>query len=262
MTRSMVGQPSASALSVAAFNSTMLPPRWPPSAVMTTLAPASSMRSLSDSAENPPNTTEWIAPMRAHACIAITASRNERHVDDDAIAALHALRLERVGKRAHLSVQLAIAQAPRVSRLAFEDDRRLVATIIEMHVETIERDVELPIGEPAIVGGAGLIQSHRERLVPRQFLSRQIRPESGMIRRGPAIQVLAIGGLDASFGGESRRRWKAALFKEHRLDVLAGHQVSQRWMRACSGLERGKCASRYSIWSASTRRPLRKMYSA
>src|SRR6185437_8543481 len=39
-------------------------------------------------------------------------------------------------------------------------------------------------------------------------------------------------------------------------------QDSQRWMRSCSGLDRGKCASRYSIWSASTRRPLRKMYSA
>ena len=31
----------------------------------------------------------------------------------------------------------------------------------------------------------------------------------------------------------------------------------KRWMRACSGLVRGKCASRYSIWSASTRRPFR-----
>ena len=50
------------------------PPRQPPSAVMTSLAPASSMRSLTAFAENPPNTTEWIAPMRAQACIAITAS--------------------------------------------------------------------------------------------------------------------------------------------------------------------------------------------
>ena len=39
-------------------------------------------------------------------------------------------------------------------------------------------------------------------------------------------------------------------------------QLSQRWMRSCSGLWRGKCASRYSIWSARTRRPFRKMYSA
>ena len=32
------------------------------------------MRSRSDSGENPPNTTEWIAPMRAQASMAITAS--------------------------------------------------------------------------------------------------------------------------------------------------------------------------------------------
>ena len=51
-----------------------MPPRQPPSAVMTTRAPASSMRSRSDIAEKPPNTTEWIAPMRAQACMAITAS--------------------------------------------------------------------------------------------------------------------------------------------------------------------------------------------
>ena len=32
------------------------------------------MRSLSDSAEKPPNTTEWMAPMRAQACMATMAS--------------------------------------------------------------------------------------------------------------------------------------------------------------------------------------------
>ena len=36
-----------------------------------------------------------------------------------------------------------------------------------------------------------------------------------------------------------------------------GRHCLKRWMRACSGLVRGKCASRYSIWSASTRRPFR-----
>ena len=37
-------------------------------------APASSMRSLRDLAEKPPNTTECTAPMRAQACMAMTAS--------------------------------------------------------------------------------------------------------------------------------------------------------------------------------------------
>ena len=74
ITVSMVLQPIASALSAAALSSTLCPPRQPASAVIRQRAPASSMRSFSDSAEKPPNTTEWIAPMRAQACIATTAS--------------------------------------------------------------------------------------------------------------------------------------------------------------------------------------------
>ena len=41
---------------------------------MSATAFASLIRSRSDSAENPPKTTEWIAPIRAHASIANTAS--------------------------------------------------------------------------------------------------------------------------------------------------------------------------------------------
>ena len=51
-----------------------LPFRKPPSAVITKLAEASSMRLRSDSAENPPNTTECGAPIRAQANIDMTAS--------------------------------------------------------------------------------------------------------------------------------------------------------------------------------------------
>jgi hypothetical protein len=56
------------------FSGSCLPPRTWPSAVITALAPASSMRSRSDWAEKPPNTTEWVAPMRAQACMATTPS--------------------------------------------------------------------------------------------------------------------------------------------------------------------------------------------
>ena len=41
---------------------------------MSTCASASLMRSRSDAAVNPPNTTEWAAPIRAHASIAAAAS--------------------------------------------------------------------------------------------------------------------------------------------------------------------------------------------
>ena len=52
------------------FSGILLPPRSPSLAVTTILQPASTMRSRSDSAEKPPNTTECTAPMRAHASIA------------------------------------------------------------------------------------------------------------------------------------------------------------------------------------------------
>ena len=57
-----------------AFSGTTAPLRQPPSAVMTTFAPASFIRSRSASAEKPPNTTECTAPIRAQASIATAAS--------------------------------------------------------------------------------------------------------------------------------------------------------------------------------------------
>ena len=69
----MVGH-SATAVSAVSFSGTMLPRRQAPSPVMSTLAPASWMRSRSESEEKPPNTTECAAPMRAHASSAIGSS--------------------------------------------------------------------------------------------------------------------------------------------------------------------------------------------
>ncbi len=49
----------------------ILPRRQPPSAVMRILLCESLMRSRKASAEKPPKTTLWIAPMRAHANMAM-----------------------------------------------------------------------------------------------------------------------------------------------------------------------------------------------
>ena len=56
------------------FSATTAPRRHAPSAVTSTLASASLMRSFSDCALKPPNTTECGAPIRAHASIAATVS--------------------------------------------------------------------------------------------------------------------------------------------------------------------------------------------
>ena len=61
---------SARAFSTFFFSGTYLPPRTPSSAVITVRQSASLMRSRRASGEKPPNTTEWIAPIRAQASIA------------------------------------------------------------------------------------------------------------------------------------------------------------------------------------------------
>jgi hypothetical protein len=66
--------PKPSASSTIALSGRCLPPRACSSAVMTATAPASMIRSCSDFAEKPPNTTECVAPMRAQACMATTPS--------------------------------------------------------------------------------------------------------------------------------------------------------------------------------------------
>ncbi|MNE23630.1 hypothetical protein D3C80_1168940 [compost metagenome] len=63
-----------SASSTLAFSGVFLPPRRPSSAVITTLERQSMMRPARASGEKPPNTTEWMAPMRVQASMATTAS--------------------------------------------------------------------------------------------------------------------------------------------------------------------------------------------
>ena len=53
---------------------TTLPMRMPASAETMTVGLASSMRVASEAEAKPPNTTEWMAPMRTVASIANTAS--------------------------------------------------------------------------------------------------------------------------------------------------------------------------------------------
>ena len=73
MTLLMVGQ-SLRASSMMAFRGMIVPARNPTSAVMTATLSESWIRLLMDSAENPPKTTEWMAPMRAQAKRATAAS--------------------------------------------------------------------------------------------------------------------------------------------------------------------------------------------
>ena len=62
------------AWSALGFMGIALAPRNVPLAVINVLQFESTIRSAKASAENPPKTTEWTAPIRAHASIAIIAS--------------------------------------------------------------------------------------------------------------------------------------------------------------------------------------------
>ena len=60
--------------STRSFTGAVLPLRAAPSTVISTFASENSIRSRTASAEKPPNTTLWGAPMRAQASIATTTS--------------------------------------------------------------------------------------------------------------------------------------------------------------------------------------------
>ena len=64
----------SSAASTFCFSGNCLPRRQPASAVMITLASASLFRSAIASLENPPKITQWTAPIRAQASMAMASS--------------------------------------------------------------------------------------------------------------------------------------------------------------------------------------------
>ncbi len=61
-------------LSTSGLTGATLPLRRPPSAVISTFAPETSIRSATDPAEKPPKTTLWTAPIRVQASIATATS--------------------------------------------------------------------------------------------------------------------------------------------------------------------------------------------
>ena len=107
----------ASTRSIAASSSglyaTTRPGSMPHEAETTTFGFASSMRLASSFAAKPPKTTEWIGAeprAREHRDHRL---RDHRHVDDDPVAALDALRGERAGEARDRVAQLAVGERRR-----------------------------------------------------------------------------------------------------------------------------------------------------
>ena len=147
----------------------------------------------------------------------------QRHVDDHAVALLHAQRLQRVGEAAHVGMQLAIGHVAHVARLAHEGDRGLVAALLEVHVQAVVRNVQLAVDEPAVVRRPGLVQSDGERLVPAQLGLRLAGPETLVVRGRFGLEPGHVGRLQAGSVGEFVGRGETSFFDENGFDVLLIH---------------------------------------
>jgi hypothetical protein len=76
--------------------------------------------------------------------------RDHRHVDRDAIAPLDLAVAQHVGPAAHLAVQFAIRDVPRLGRVvAFPDDGDLIAARLEVTVDAVVAGIRGAVLEPA-----------------------------------------------------------------------------------------------------------------
>ena len=75
---------------------------------------------------------------------------DHRHVDRDAVALLHAARLQHIGQAADFFVCLAIGDCGALARVvAFPDDRGLVAAGLQVPVKAVVGDIGGAVAEPA-----------------------------------------------------------------------------------------------------------------
>src|SRR5450755_2135683 len=78
--------------------------------------------------------------------------RNHRQVDRDAIPLFHPQRLQAVRALADTLVKLAVTDAFRDLRIiTLPDNRGFIAADLQVAIQTIARDVELSVMEPANV---------------------------------------------------------------------------------------------------------------
>ncbi len=142
-----------------------MPPRIPASAVITKLLSQSWIRPASASGLKPPNTTEWIAPIRLTGEHGHGRFRDHRHVDGDPVPAPGPQRLERIRHAADFLVQFAVSQLALLAGvIAFPDDRGNVAALRQMAIKAVGRNVERTVGEP-FDPEVGLVNEHWLSLV-------------------------------------------------------------------------------------------------
>ena len=127
----------------------VLPLRRAPSTVMSALASENSIRSLTDSAEKPPKTTLWIAPMRAQASIATTTSGIIGRKIPTTSPAPMPRSFSALANRCTSRVQVGVGDVALLALLAAPVERDAVAVAgLDVAVEAVVRGVELAADEP------------------------------------------------------------------------------------------------------------------
>jgi hypothetical protein len=150
---------------------------------------------------------------------------HQRHVDDDAIARLHAQRAQRIAESADLGVQLAVGEAPHGAAFRLEDQCGFVAPLRQMDIQAVVRGVELPVGEPAIVRRGAGVQRPRERFVPVQVVAREFCPETFRVAGRVLVEPPQL--LRIRRRGCRKCRWRreAAGLGKRGLYGFVGHAV-------------------------------------
>ena len=139
----------ARASSTAGLSAAGLPRRQPPSAVMTSFASASLMRSGERLGGEPAEDDRVRGADPGAGEHRDRQLRDHRHVDRDAVAGPDAELLERVGRLLDLAQEVRVGERPRVARLADPVVGDLVAEAVrDVAVDAVVADVQLAAGEP------------------------------------------------------------------------------------------------------------------
>ena len=146
---------------------------------------------------------------------------HHRHVDDDAMSLLHAVALQHICKAAHLAMELLVSEHALLARLALPHDCRLrAARPVEVTVQAVLRDIELPADEPLCVRHLP-IEHLLPRLLPGEFLRFAREKFLGVLDALIPHLLVLRHGLDARLARKGLGRFEDAVLDESGLDVGA-----------------------------------------
>ncbi len=159
--------------------------------------------------------------------------RHHGHVEGDQIALANPQRFEGIGSAANLSVELPVAEAAHIARLALPDQSCLLSPgAIEMAIQAVVGEVGGAAFEPTGEGGIAPIEHLLKGLEPMQVFLGLLSPESIGISVGLGHQgAIGLQGANGRLSREGLRWSKDALFLQNRFDLRVRHQRGRAYQR-------------------------------